>query len=302
MISPQWRPDVTLCICSYNRPDELRRALQSVVASNSRQHPVLVSDDSANHQTILDVVADFPGVECVRGPRLGVGANRRATSQRVHTSHLIFIDDDAVVGPDFFPVVERIIDESTEHDVVTGHIINHYTDGEVQAKRPGSADFLGFETRPWGQGHGNMIEMNATVFPRAAFDEVAFDPRLKYGYEELDISRQLVAAGYRVRFDDRLFVDHYPEEVRSGYRGFADAARMYATWSYYAQVRRSPGRAAAYTVVAPTHHLLAAASRRHPGLTLPEAVRHIRAAAQMVTQRCGETRRRNRQQEATHGG
>lgn len=273
--------DTTLCICTADRPESLRRALDSVARAGSSPAGVLVSDDSADPGPAREVVSAHPGARHVRGPRAGVGANRNWCTRQVSTPALTFLDDDAEVPPEHFDVISEVRARHPDA-VVSGRIVNHYADGRAVGQSPGAADFLGFATRPWGGGHGNMVEMNATVFPRSLFETAAFDPRLRYGYEELDISRQAAAAGYEVRFEPRLWVDHHPSGRHDDYHAFVDAARLYTTVRHYAVRQRRWDLAAAYTVLAPLHHLAAGARGATAGGSLRRSASDVAMAVRLL--------------------
>jgi len=278
---------ITLCICSYRRPDLLEVALQSVADCGGPRIGVLVSDDSPDPGPTQEVVARHPFARWVQGPRQGVGPNRASCPGRVSTPYLTFIDDDARVRHGYTQTLARLLAGMGEREVVTGSVVNHFTDGTEQLSVPGSADFLGFATRPWGAGHGNMIEMNATLFPTAAFEEVGFDELLRYGYEEIDLSRQLAAAGYRLRHDPELLLDHHPGTTPLDARPWVDSSRLYATMKHYTRIAPSPARALAYALLAPAHHIAAGALHRRRGLTAAGAVKDVVVAAKLLRSRAG---------------
>jgi len=271
---------VSLCICTVNRPAELARALTSVTSGPATPAEIIVSDDSKDPGVTREVVTEFPGVRYERGPRQGVGANRNFCTRVSTQRSVTFMDDDAVAPSTHLATIEDIIGRRPRA-VVSGRIVNHFTDGTTEAQSPGSADFLGFATRPWGAGHGNMIEMNATVFPTELFERASFDTKLRYGYEEIDISRQAVDLGYVVAFDPRLWVDHYPSGRSDDHHAFVDAARLYATFHHYRSRERRLDKAAAYAAVAPVHHLLAAAKSPPRGRALKSAASDVVAAARL---------------------
>ena len=72
--------------------------------------------------------------------------------------------------------------------------------------------------------------INAALFPRELFDRVRFDPRLKYGLDEVDLTTQAVACGYRIVPCFEASNSHFPSDLgREGYGEAAIAARLYVT-------------------------------------------------------------------------
>ena len=94
---------ISVCICTHNRLESLRRTLQSLAAvqADGVNWEVLVVDN-ASPASPAPIVQDFRGRLPVRlvaeaRPGLSHARNRALTEQR--GTHLIFIDDDVTVPP-----------------------------------------------------------------------------------------------------------------------------------------------------------------------------------------------------------
>lgn len=57
---------ISVCICTRNRPEELVKAIQSIQKSTYPVHEIIVSDDSTDSRT-KDILVDFPDVIYVQG-------------------------------------------------------------------------------------------------------------------------------------------------------------------------------------------------------------------------------------------
>jgi glycosyltransferase involved in cell wall biosynthesis len=97
---------VSVCICTRNRQEKLKQALDSFSASIYPVYEIIVSDDSTNSDTEVLVQSHYPLVKYLSGSRLGLGANRNNALQAVTGSRVLFIDDDAVLGEQF---LEKIV-------------------------------------------------------------------------------------------------------------------------------------------------------------------------------------------------
>ena len=75
---PQSDLSLTLCICTANRPDVLRRCLRAIADGTRPPAEVLVSDDSPDGTETQAVCADFD-VRYLPGPRRGLCAHRYET-------------------------------------------------------------------------------------------------------------------------------------------------------------------------------------------------------------------------------
>ncbi|GAA4753522.1 hypothetical protein GCM10025783_28020 [Amnibacterium soli] len=264
-----------------NRPELLADALESIAASATRPAEVVVSDDSADDATEAMVGTRFPWVRYVRGPRAGgIAGNRNAIIDVATQPGIAFMDDDAQVTPDYFDEIAAILEDSPGA-VVSGLVRNHLPDGRTVVETPGGVNFLGFPVVPWDAGTSNMLTMSATVFPADLFERTRFDPKLIYGFDEVDISRRASALGYPVLLRRSFVVDHFPQQAGEWYREYTNASRIYSTWNFYRHIQGRPLRAAAFVAVVVPHHLIVGALRRH-GLRLAQARNDLRAALRLA--------------------
>lgn len=282
--------DLTVCICTRNRPDDLESALESVVAARPSVAAIVVADDSTDDRTSHLISERYPQVGYIEGPRRGLGANRNAALSRVQTSHAAFIDDDARLNPGFVAIWRAglVAHDHRAHTIVTG--------GERNAGRiihPHAVTFLGHQARPYRPNERlHTLVINATVFPCLLFEELRFDEALVYGSDEVDIAMNAVARGYNIVWIPTLLNDHHPSPVnREYYRGHAEAARLYVTMKRYARVDRSLPKAAVFAVVGPLH-LLCHAARRGGCTRLISAAKSIGQARRMLV---GAQQQRRRQ-------
>jgi glycosyltransferase involved in cell wall biosynthesis len=251
---------ITLCICTMNRPNELNRCLQSVFQGVKKPDEVIVSDDSPDNQATQQVVAKYPGVIYQQGPRRGLGPNRNACIQRARSSHIIFVDDDVCVPPEFFATAHQLIAASDPKTLITGYEMKH-CEG-TQKIVPHNPDFWGLQRVPVRHEY-RAIVINSTMFPRNLFEQALFDEHLRYGSEEIDIAQHAVALGYRIAYEDSLYVDHYPSPVnREQYKQFVYASRLYATTKAYWYYERSILKTLAFILLAPLQLVGSAVRRR----------------------------------------
>jgi GT2 family glycosyltransferase len=248
-----------------NRPDDLNRCLDSVFQSLELPDEVIVSDDSSEVQLTRAVVAKYLGVIYQRGPCRGLGPNRNACISRATGSHIIFVDDDVCVSPEFFAVARRLIASAEPAPIITGYEMNHggggRWPGEVRKVIPHNADFWGLQRIPVDQDYRSIV-INSTIFPRSLFARALFDEQLRYGSEEIDMALHATSLGYRIIYQDSLYVHHYPSSVnREAYKRFVHASRLYATTKAYWHYERSIPKTLAYVLLAPLQ-LLGSAVRR----------------------------------------
>ncbi len=246
---------ITLCICTMNRPEDLSRCLDSVFQSNKIPDEIIISDDSPDGRPTQLVVAKYPGIIYQEGPHRGLGPNRNACIKYAISSHIIFIDDDVRVPSEFFATAQRLIDSADSKTIITGYEMNYggggHWEGEIKKIVPHNPDFWGFQKVPVGNDYGAIV-INSTIFPSSLFGQALFDENLRYGSEEVDMAQHAISLGYRIVYEDCLYVEHHPSLVnREKYKQFIDASRLYATTKAYWQYERSMLKTLAYIVLAP---------------------------------------------------
>jgi glycosyltransferase involved in cell wall biosynthesis len=247
----------SVCICTRNRPDELRAALASVLASDHPAHDIVVSDDSTDARTRALLAAEFPSVIHAEGPRIGLGANRNAALARAGGTHVLFIDDDVVLAPDFLGGVAACLaglGARAGRAIVGGTEINN---GERVF--PHKVSFLGYQSIDYAAGaRQETVVINSAVFPRAMFEKVRFDPCLVYGCDEMDITvRAIYMHGFEIMFLPNLANHHFPSKAnRDYYAPFLEASRIYVQFKRYYWVERHPAKAVGFLAIAYTHMLL----------------------------------------------
>ena len=262
-------PRLSLCVCTMNRPGDLRAALASVAACDPPPFEVFVSDDSPEADRRSEAVAgEFPGVRYGRGPRRGLSANRNACIAATSGDWVLFIDDDVTVPPGHFWDVAAAVARAGPRAVVSGWEDKRIErDGRVWRARiePPGVGFWGLQDRPHN-GRPDGVVMNAAAFPRSLFDAgAAFDERLRYGSEEIDACRQARRLGYGVVFDGSVGVRHDPASTnRDAYVQSRGASHLYATMKGHLVHRRAPLAFTAFALLGPPR--LVARSLRRRGV------------------------------------
>lgn len=271
------RPRVSVCICTRNRPQELRRCLGSIARSTLRVDEIVVSDDSTDEHTADMLRANRNEARYLKGPRAGLGANRNRALLAVGGDYVLFLDDDACLGETF---LERALGCAAAHADKSRIIVTGCENNYGTIVRSHAQSFLGFQHVPYGGDTGlKTIVINSTLFPRGLFEVARFDEKLVYGYDEVDIASQAICHGYHIVHSEGAVNFHYPSPVnRSYYKPYLDVSRLYVTFKRYALYEKSYVKAVSFAALAPMHCLLAA-SKRHGTAGLGEAWRAIAVAA-----------------------
>jgi GT2 family glycosyltransferase len=251
-----------VCVCTRDRHEPLQRCLESLVSAERPPNQIIVSDDSKNDPAV-EVLGDrFRDVVWTRGPQRGLGPNRNAVMSYATCDYVLFLDDDALMAPQFLERMHahltRLREAGHPDAIVTGPELR---DGiEISAA---DVSFFGFQHKRYRPGSSRKtVVINSTVWPRSLLDRIAFDERISYGCDEVDISMRAVALGHRIEMvHDACNVHLRDDSARSDYAAQAEMSRMLVTTKRYFCVERRFGHGIAYLVLGPAHQIVSAGRR-----------------------------------------
>ncbi len=220
--------DLTVCICTHNRPDYVRDCLigldrQSVPAG---RFDILIVDSGSGwdvHADLAGQIAARPRTRLIRLDIPGVSAARNAGAAAARTAYIAYIDDDAIPAEDW---IEAILDALTRHPgpiaVLGGRILPKW-EAPLPIWWPESlVGVLSIITHE-GEGAYRSLDLPPGLEPYAA-NMVVHVPSLRahggFGQgigriggallsdEEVQIAWRLQDAGLEVRYDSRILVFH----------------------------------------------------------------------------------------------
>lgn len=110
---------VTVAVCTRDRPDDLRRCLTAIGRLSTPVAEVMVVDNASRDDRTRQVAEEF-GVRYVREPRAGLDWARNRALLEAGTSVVAFTDDDVLVHPDWVRGLLRALQEEPDAVAVTG--------------------------------------------------------------------------------------------------------------------------------------------------------------------------------------
>jgi GT2 family glycosyltransferase len=233
--------NVSICICTRNRPQDLSNALKSVERSTYLAFEVIVSDDSTDDHTKVLVASHFPTVKYLEGPRKGLGANRNNALKAVTGSHVLFIDDDVILDENFLEIVRNRLAKHAEQEPIDKVIISGIENKNGQLVFPGDQSFVGWQNVPYKENDTvRTVVINSAVFPVSVFNNTLFDERLVYGNDEVDFTTRATLKGFKIILLPEAINYHYPSEInRDYYKPYHDSTRIYVTFKRYFSTENS---------------------------------------------------------------
>ncbi|MCP2032072.1 glycosyltransferase involved in cell wall biosynthesis [Okibacterium sp. HSC-33S16] len=207
--------DVTLILCSRERPRLLRDALASVVSVTSPDVEVVVVD-SGSTTDATGRVAREAGVRTVRTDIRGLSIARNVGLRASEREIVVYTDDDCVVTAGWLEAMLRHFD-APDVGVVTGRMLDHTKVGSEQAythkwRFTDVADGL-------DAGHGALMAFRRKpLLALGGFDEVLGAGRELAGAEDLDAFCRMIDDGWRIVHEPDSIVHHVFTRVGENYR------------------------------------------------------------------------------------
>jgi glycosyltransferase involved in cell wall biosynthesis len=226
--------DLTVIICTRDRPAALARCLASLAVQHSQPGQIIVVDNSAG-RTAEAVIANFAGIHYVHEPRPGLSVARNAGIRESRGTFIAFTDDDVEPRPSWTAEVVRAF-SSAEVEAVTGLVLPARLDTAAQCFFQFTMGGFGASCVPSifdNRFFAETCSMGAQVwrigaganmaFRRSMFDRIGlFDERLGAGAsgcsEDSELWYRLLASDGACLFEPRMCVLHHHREQWSELR------------------------------------------------------------------------------------
>ncbi|MDE5053926.1 glycosyltransferase [Niallia taxi] len=248
---------VSICICTRNRVNDLKNAINSIFQSTYTNFELVVSDDSTNDDTKIMIEQDFQHVKYLKGPQKGLCSNRNNALREITGTRVLFMDDDVIMSKEFLHVIMnkllQLEPKLREKTIITGLEMNN---GNLV--HPNKINFLGHQKKTYKKEESlKTIVINSTLFPSSLLQKIKFDECLVYGYDEVDIASRAISAGYCIILCREAINEHYPSNVnRDFYSLYIEASRIYVTYKRYKEIESKYLKSIAYLYVSFFHMLL----------------------------------------------
>ncbi len=226
--------DITVCICTYNRPDYIRGCLdglrQQTVPSN--QFEILVVDSASTGDVpaqLARMVVEIDNARVLRIEQPGISIARNAGARQARAAYVAYIDDDAIPAADW---VERIVAAIGAGDrppsLIGGRILPRW-EAPLPAWWPaqlrgvlsiieceGEGEYrtgqLPAGLEPYG---ANMVVHVPSLFAVGGFGaSIGRLGKVLLSDEEVQVAWRMQAAGHLARYNSRIVVQHRIQATR----------------------------------------------------------------------------------------
>ena len=198
-MNPASNPFLSVVIPTFERPDDLKKCLESLSYQNQIGAPsfeIIVSDDSESSDSIILVEKEFPKVVFGKGKKNGPAGNRNAGVRRAKGVWIIFIDDDCIADKNFLNAYSKAIKDNPKAILF---------EGKIYPDRP---------RKTWAEccpenSHGDMFWTSNLCVKKDVFNKVGgFDERFKVAYEDIDFAYRVNSLGLQSKFVKEASVCH----------------------------------------------------------------------------------------------
>ncbi len=215
-------PDITIFLCTRDRPDYLRDCLKAVLANNYPALELIVADqsDSADSEQVVQEFASDPRLKYVRLELRGRSRVLNHLLPQVTSSVIGFLDDDCRPAPDWLYSIGSIFMDRQEVGLLVGQVLAEEYDkstGHIPVFEINQTRFCGLQRlqMPGGCGMGANMAARREVFREVSpFDEWLGPGSVLGGSDDFDFCYRAWKAGYLLLQSPRPIVWH--DGFRSG--------------------------------------------------------------------------------------
>ncbi|HKE65189.1 MAG TPA: glycosyltransferase [Micromonosporaceae bacterium] len=233
-------PELTVVVCTRDRPASLARCLDSVLAQAYPRFRVLVVDNSStSSRATRDVAAAVASdrVETLVVPRTGLSHARNAAVGATTGEHLAWIDDDEVADAHWLSEIAQALVEQPAADAVCGAVVPATLDSPAQlwleqfggltkgrgftpaVFGPGTVDRRGalYPLPPFGAG-ANLATRAGVIEQIGGFDPALGAGSLAGGGEDTVALARILLSGGTIAYHPAALTRHFHRSEASEFR------------------------------------------------------------------------------------
>lgn len=204
-------PKYSIVIPVFNRPDELRELLDSLVAQAFKDFEVLIVEDGSTKrsESVYETFAGKLSIQYFTKPNTGPGPSRNFGFQHASGEYFVIFDSDCILPPEYFEVVNRHLSTdpldawggpdrghasfSSLQQAMAYTMSSVLTTGGIRGKKNQAESF---QPRSFNMGISRKVWEATGGF---TFERLA---------EDIELSVRMRKAGFRVGLISEAFVYH----------------------------------------------------------------------------------------------
>ena len=237
--------DVIVCTC--DRPDDLKRCLQSLAETSYPQKSIIVVDNGSESEKTLEVVQEY-GARYVREKKKGLDFARNAGLKFADAEIVAYTDDDVVVDGMWLQSIAKVFQDDEAIACVTGLIMPLELETEAQElfeKYFEGGMRRGYERRVFSRfnlppaaggkvGSGANMAFRSSVLRRVGgFDEALDCGTPAKAGGDTDMYYRLLRHGYKICYEPSALAWHRHRremsELQNQLNGYSIAVYAFLT-------------------------------------------------------------------------
>ncbi|NIL99632.1 MAG: glycosyltransferase [Acidobacteria bacterium] len=219
-------PLVSTVVLTRDRPESLRRCLDSLRANAYRPFEIVVVDNGseAGRRKARNWLADWgpePPLKHIECPPDGFAALRQRGYENAEGEFVVSLDDDCEAAEDLIKRVVERFEAEPDIGMIGGRLENVGFAGAERFKGRGRLGVNGRYEPVEDPADAEVFGSANQSVRRRAFDQAGgYDPYFSDGMEEADLALSLRAAGWRLVYDPAVRVKHVhqPQRFRNRWR------------------------------------------------------------------------------------
>lgn len=229
-------PKYSVIIPVYNRPDEIRELLESLVLQEFQDFEVLVIEDGSTIgcESEVNQFNDQLNIRYFKKPNSGQGFSRNFGMERAGGDYFVIFDSDCIIPPNYFTEVNSVLQER-KLDAWGGPDAAHSSFTDIQKAISYSMTSLfttgGIRGRKKHAGTYHPRSFNMGI-SREVFQKVGGFAITRMG-EDIEYSIRIIKAGFKIALVDQAIVFH---KRRTNF------AQFYKQLNFFGRARINIGR------------------------------------------------------------
>jgi GT2 family glycosyltransferase len=248
-------PTATVAVCTHDRPDDLKRCLDALVALPDDGQEILIIDNCPSTDETRVLVAQYPGVRYVREDRVGLDIARNRALLEARNEVVAFTDDDATPDNNWLrsilknfnsPMVMCVTGLTMPFELETKaqQVFEKHNSFSKGFKRVVHSNLSRNPLAPGGVGAGaNMAVRKSLLQEVGPFDEALDAGTKTHSGGDHEMFVRILTAGYQIVYDPAALSWHRHrrtwEELQKTVYGYG--VGVYALWTRTLLVHREWG-------------------------------------------------------------
>lgn len=202
-------PDAAIIVPSFNRPEQLHRCLQALVAQDHPSFEIIIVDDGSA-TPLAPVCAPFaPQVRCIRQDNAGPARARNRGVSETSAAFVALTDDDCCPHPNWLSELQKA-HAGVDTRLVGGRVENGLPNDRYATASQSLCDFL-YSYFNAGDGGMPFFTSNNIALSRAGFDRLdGFDDTFPLAAaEDRDFGLRWLEQGGENAYAPDAVIDHF---------------------------------------------------------------------------------------------